>query len=214
MSWRLLFKMPFPLKVHIIHPDQNACDAFAFRFAELPDVRIIQGTFEELEPHDCFVTAGNSFGIMTAGIDAAVIRLVGHGMMETVQHRILDEYLGEQPIGTAFIEPTEHERIAFLCHAPTMRVPGSIAGTDKVYCATFASLLAVYRHNLTGLRRIGTVTFPAMGTGFGGMSFDEAARQMAAAYDHYLHPPHRLDWDVVVARHKAIAYDGARQVAR
>jgi hypothetical protein len=46
------------------------------------------------------------------------------------------------------------------------------------------------------------------------MSFDEAARQMAAAYDHYLHPPHRLDWDVVAGRHKAIAYDGGKQVAR
>lgn len=206
--------MPFQLKVQIIHPDQTACDAFAFRFADLHDVRAIRGTFEELKPHDCFVTAGNSFGIMTAGIDAAVVRFFGRGIMEAVQHRILDEFLGERPIGTAFIEPTGNEHIAFLCHAPTMRVPGSIAGTDKVYCATFASLLAIYRHNLTNGRKIETVTFPAMGTGFGGMSFDEAARQMAAAYDHYLHPPHRLDWDVVVGRHKAIAYDKDRQVAR
>lgn len=53
-----------------------------------------------------------------------------------------------------------------------------------------------------------------MGTGFGGVPFDEAARQMAAAYDHYLHPPARLDWDAVIARQKAICYDGTKQVVR
>ena len=47
-----------------------------------------------------------------------------------------------------------------------------------------------------------------------GLSFGEAARQMAAAYRHYLEPPHRLDWDWVVARQKAICYDGRNQVVR
>ena len=39
--------------------------------------------------------------------------------------------------------------------------------------------------------------FPAMGTGFGGMNADEAARQMAAAYRHYLNPPSSFDCDMV-----------------
>jgi O-acetyl-ADP-ribose deacetylase (regulator of RNase III) len=134
--------------------------------------------------------------------------------MRRVQERIADEYLGEQPIGTAFIVPTEAKTCRFIVHAPTMRVPGSIAGTDKVYCATWAALLAVYRHNLGTDEKINTLALPAMGTGFGGVSFDEAARQMAAAYSHYLHPPHRLDWDTVVDRQKAICYDGNRQVVR
>ena len=55
---------------------------------------------------------------------------------------------------------------------------------------------------------------PAMGTGFGGMPFDEAARQMAVAYRHFLKPPHRLDWDFVVERQRAICYDAARQAMR
>jgi O-acetyl-ADP-ribose deacetylase (regulator of RNase III) len=58
------------------------------------------------------------------------------------------------------------------------------------------------------------VAFLAMGTGFGGVPFDEAARQMAAAYWHYLEPPHRLDWDFEVERHKAICYDSGKQVVR
>lgn len=95
-----------------------------------------------------------------------------------------------------------------------MRVPGSIKGTDKVYAATWAALLAAHAHNIACDRKIEVIAFPAMGTGFGGVSFSEAARQMAAAYRHYREPPHRLDWDFVVERHKAVCYDGGKQVAR
>jgi O-acetyl-ADP-ribose deacetylase (regulator of RNase III) len=198
----------------LVHSDEAMCAAFSERFAGLPGVRVIAARFEDLEPHDAFVTAGNAFGIMTAGIDAAVVRVFGEEIMRRVQQQIFDRYFGEQPIGTAFVVPTDHAAIPFLVHAPTMRVPGSIEGTDKVYCATWAALLAVHAHNLTSPDRIETVALPAMGTGFGGVPFREAARQMAAAYRHYLDPPHRLDWDFVVERHRAICYDGERQVAR
>lgn len=151
---------------------------------------------------------------MTAGIDAVVVRRFGGSLMEQVQLRIMDEYFGEQPIGTAMILPTGDLTLPFVCHAPTMRVPGSIEGTDKVYAATWASLLAIYAHNRTSSQRIGVVAFPAMGTGFGGVPFDEAARQMAAAYRHLLNPPYRLDWDFVVERQRAICYDDGRQVVK
>lgn len=196
----------------LVHPDEAMCIAFRDRFFGLGNARVIQARFEELPSHDCFVTAGNSFGIMTAGIDAAVVRHFGEELMHRVQHCIMDRFLGEQPVGTAFVVSTDQESIPFLVHAPTMRVPGNIAGTDNVYCATWSALLAVHAHNLSEPRKIETVAFPAFGTGFGGVAYDEAARQMAAAYRHYLEPPHRLDWDFVVERHRAIAYDGNRQV--
>jgi O-acetyl-ADP-ribose deacetylase (regulator of RNase III) len=198
----------------LVHPEAAMGEAFRTRFAGLPGARVIQGRFEDLGPHDCFVTAGNAFGLMTAGIDAAVVRFFGEPLMQRIQHRIMDQYLGEQPVGTAFIEPTGHPDYPFVAHAPTMRVPGSIEGTDKVYCATWAALVAVHAHNVTAERKIETVAFPAMGTGFGGVPFDEAARQMAAAYRHYLDPPHRLDWDFVIERQKAIFYDGDRRALK
>jgi O-acetyl-ADP-ribose deacetylase (regulator of RNase III) len=132
--------------------------------------------------------------------------------MRQVQDHILDAYWGEQPVGTAFVVRTGNPEIPILVHAPTMRVLGNIAGTDKVYAATWAALLAIAQHNGREEPKIRVAAFPAMGTGFGGMPFDEAARQMAAAYRHYLEPPHRLDWDTVVARQRAICYDGDRQV--
>ena len=202
------------LSIWIIHPNSHACAAFSQRFSEFPRVSILQQRFEELPAHDCFVTAGNAFGIMTAGIDAAVVGFFGPEIMRRVQDHILDQYLGEQPIGTAFILPTHHKHCPHLVHAPTMRVPGSIERTDKVYCATWAALLAVHQHNLANPSAICTVAFPALGTGFGGVAFDEAARQMAAAYAHYLEPPVRMDWDFVARRQKAICYDGAQQVVR
>jgi O-acetyl-ADP-ribose deacetylase (regulator of RNase III) len=198
----------------LVHPDEAMCSAFKTRFAGLPNVRIVRGRFEDLEPHDCFVTAGNAFGIMTAGIDAAVIHRFGERLMRRVQDRIMDQYFGEQPVGTAFIISTEDPKLPFLAHAPTMRVPGNIAGTDKVYSATWAAFLAIQNHNQTADQKIETVALPAMGTGFGGVPFDEAARQMAVAYRHYLEPPHRLDWDFVAQRQLAICYDGKRQVVR
>jgi O-acetyl-ADP-ribose deacetylase (regulator of RNase III) len=198
----------------LVHPGDAMCEAFRRRFAGLPGVRVIQGRFEDLEPHDCFVTAGNAFGLMTAGIDAAVIHRFGEELMQRVQHHIMDRFFGEQPVGTAFIVPTGDPSLPFLAHSPTMRVPGSIEGTDKVYAATWAALLAIQAHNQTADRKIEVAAFPAMGTGFGGVPFNEAARQMAVAYRHYLEPPHRLDWDFVAERQRAICYDGSRQVVR
>ncbi len=212
--------MPFPLELWLVHPESEACEAFRHRFDGLPDVRVEETRFEEVGPHDCFVTAGNAFGIMTAGIDAAVVAFHGESLMARVQRRIVDEYLGEQPVGTCFVEPTGTPGYPFVAHAPTMRMPGPITGTDAVYRAAWSALLAVYRHNgsvrrgLSDEPEIRTVAMPALGTGFGSVGFSEAARQMAAAYRAYLDPPHRLDWDVAMARHKLVAFDGRDRTVR
>lgn len=49
----------------LIHRDDAMCAAFRQRFAGLAGVTVSQSAFEDLSAHDCFVTAGNSFGIMT-----------------------------------------------------------------------------------------------------------------------------------------------------
>jgi O-acetyl-ADP-ribose deacetylase (regulator of RNase III) len=203
-----------PLELWLVSPDPAMADAFRQRFSQYLAVQVFQCTFEKLAPHDCFVTAGNSYGIMTAGIDAAVVNFFGRSIMQAVQNHIRTRFLGEQPIGTAFVLPTGHPHIPFLVHAPTMRTPSSIDGTDRIYAATWAALLAVRSHNLYASKSIRTLAFPAFGTGFGQVPFDEAARQMSVAYAHYLAPPERLDWDTVVAREKAICYDGSKHVIR
>ncbi|PRP93653.1 macro domain-containing protein [Enhygromyxa salina] len=207
--------MPHPwFSVWLIHPKPEACEAFERRFAGLPDIRVIQQRYEQLPPHDCFVTAGNAYGVMTAGIDAAIIDRFGEGLMREVQEHIMEHYLGEQPVGTAFVVPTNDPARPQLCHAPTMRTPGAITGTSNIYTATFAALTAVHRYNVCHDDELSTVVFPAMGTGFGQVSFDEAARQMAVAYRHYLRPSGRPTWDSIVARERRICYDGDAKVVR
>ena len=205
--------MPHPwFSVQLLHPSKDACNAFEARFDGLPSVSVVQGRYEELPGHDCFVTAGNAYGLMTAGIDAAVIHVLGKEVMREVQEHIMDEWFGEQPVGSAFVLATGAPERPFLCHAPTMRTPGSIRRTSHVYQATFAAFLAVHRHNMRSTSPIETVVLPAMGTGYGGVEYDEAARQMAVAYRHYLHPPGHPTWDTVIRREKAICYDGIEKV--
>lgn len=199
--------------VRLLHPDKSACEAFRRRFEPLPNIDIHQARYDELPPHDCFVTAGNAYGLMTAGIDAAVVHRLGTPIMGTVQEHIMDVWFGEQPVGTAFVLPTGDTDRPYLCHAPTMRTPGSIRNCSHIYQATFAAFVAIHHHNMKESRTIESVVLPAMGTGYGGVDFDEAARQMAVAYRHYLHPPGRPTWDTVIRREKAICYDGDQKVA-
>ena len=199
----------------LVHPEERAVADLRSHTADYPRVVVHHCRFEDLPPHDCFVTAGNSYGLMSAGIDAVVASFFGEEVVRAVEDKILGDYLGEQPVGTAFLVETGSPACPFLCHAPTMRTPGSIDGSDKVYVATWAALLEIYRHNLRHERPLRRVAFPAMGTGFGAVPFAECARQMMAAYHHFCHPPHRsLDWDWVTSRQRRICYAGDRQVCR
>ena len=205
--------MPHPwFEIWLIHPSPEACAAFERRFAGLPNIRTLEQRYEQLTAHDCFVTAGNAYGVMTAGIDAAIIARFGAGLMREVQEHIMEHYLGEQPVGSAFIVPTGDRARPYLCHAPTMRMPGPIAKTSNVYAATFAALTAAHRYNVEHDGELKTLVFPAMGTGFGQMEFDESARQMAVAYAHYLRPPAHPTWDGLIARERRICYDGDLRV--
>ncbi|MGB3240982.1 MAG: hypothetical protein WBB29_22045 [Geitlerinemataceae cyanobacterium] len=55
-----------------------------------------------MSAYDCLVSPANSFGMMDGDMDAAIVRYFGQSLMDRVQRRILDDYLGEQPVGTSF----------------------------------------------------------------------------------------------------------------
>lgn len=196
------------LELILVDLDPILCAAFKESFRDMPNVRVVHGRFEDLDRFDCFITAANSFGLMDGGVDAAVIRYFGVPLMERVQRHILDEYLGEQPVGTSFLVETGHPEHPFLAHTPTMRVPTAIDRTDYVYKAMRAALLAVYHHNRRDERRIETVATPGLGTGYGQVSPMEAARQMALAYKSLLNPPTRLNWSVAALRQKDVRLGG------
>jgi O-acetyl-ADP-ribose deacetylase (regulator of RNase III) len=197
------------LKLILVDPVEEVCDAWTQNFEGLPNVKIVNGLFEHLQDFDCMVSAANSFGLMDGGVDLAIIQFFGFELMDRVQERILTDYLGEQPVGASFIIETGHAKHPFLAHTPTMRIPMRITRTDNVYRAMWAMLLAVRQYNLSSKRpMIQTIACPGLGTATGEMPADEAARQMATAYRHFLEPPTLISWPYASTRHNAVGYGG------
>jgi len=192
----------------VVTRSKDTADEIRWVVRDAPELEVHLGSFESLAAFDCVATAGNSFGLMDAGMDLAVVKFFGEHVQERIQNRIIEDYCGEQPVGTAFIVETGRTDHAYVAHAPTMRVPMNIAGTDHVYLATWATLLAVRNHNRTSKRKIETLVCPAFGAGTGGVSGTEVGFQMKIAWEHFKTPPTVINPSFAQHRHERIYYGG------
>ncbi|WP_016949322.1 Hpt domain-containing protein [Anabaena sp. PCC 7108] len=178
-----------PLKLILLDTKNFLCRAFADYFEGLPNVKIVNGTFEELSFFDCIVTAASSLNSAN-NIDSTVLNFFGKDVETLLQKRIQEEYLGDQPIGTSLIVETNHALHPFIAHSPTLRMQMSIAGKDHVYQGLWSTLLAIRKHNQTYCnclqKQINTVVVPGLGTSPGSVPVDEVARQMSMAYQNFL----------------------------
>jgi O-acetyl-ADP-ribose deacetylase (regulator of RNase III) len=190
-------------KLILADPNAALCQAWQRAFAPYPAVEVRNCRFEEIPDFDCIVSAANSFGLMDGGVDLAITRFFGAGLQTRVQAYILAHYNGEQPVGTSFIAETGHARHPYVAHTPTMRVPMPIHTTENVYLAMKALLEAVAAFNAVQ-ERIRTVVCPGLGTATGRMPAEEAARQMALAYQFHLNPPQAITWPYAAARNRSI----------
>ena len=196
------------MRLILVDPNKEACDVMRWQFRSHPEIHVVCGRFECIASFDCIVTAPNSFGLMVAGIDRAVVKFFGQDLMHRVQQRILEDYLGEQPVGTCLLIPTNHPVHPFVAHSPTMRVPQNISGTDNIYLAMWATLTTIHRHNRAEARKIDVVACPALGTGTGGVDLIEASLQIRLAYEHFLKPPQFINPTVAQQRHERIHFGG------
>lgn len=171
-------------------------------------IELFLGSFTDIPSYDCIATAGNSFGLMDAGFDLAVLKRFGPRLQDDIQKNILKDFLGEQPVGTAFLVKTHNPKHPWVAHAPTMRVPMNIAGTDNIYLAAWATLLTAHKANTFDKAEISTIVFPAFGTGTGGVSHLEAGLQIRMAIEHYLNPPDLINPCMAQMRHEAVHYGG------
>jgi O-acetyl-ADP-ribose deacetylase (regulator of RNase III) len=187
---------------------KDTADEIRWAAREVPGLEVHLSPFECLPSFDCVATAGNSFGLMDAGMDLAVVKFFGPQIQERIQKRILEDYCGEQPVGTAFIVETGRLDHPHVAHAPTMRIPMNIAGTDHVYLATWATLLAVRLHNRTAERKIETLVCPAFGAGTGGVAGLEVGFQMKLAWEHFRKVPAVITPAFAQERHERIYYGG------
>ncbi len=198
--------------------DEKLHSEFVRAFSGFPEVECHQGRFEDVD-FDCVVSAANSFGLMDGGVDQCITDLFGVQMMHRVQNRIIQEFAGEQPVGTSiivrgneFLEyqdtnselPLENRFLKpnkYVAHTPTMRIPQSVTGSDNAYKAMKAALLAVKAHNrmvdsgvAPGETRINCLVTPGLATLTGRIPYDKAANQMALATYHVMNPPKMINW--------------------
>jgi O-acetyl-ADP-ribose deacetylase (regulator of RNase III) len=196
------------MKLILVDMNAGVCAAWQEYFKTLPEVEIINDYFENLPQYDCMVSAANSFGLMDGGVDAAITRFFGEGVMRPVQERIITEYLGEQPVGTCTLVETGNANHPWVAHAPTMRIPMEIAHTDNVYLAMWAVLRAVHHHNQVADQKINVIACPGLGTFTGKVPYREAARQMSLAYKNYLNPPTYITWQYASERQARVRFGG------
>ena len=196
------------MELTLVDRNKDLCEILRWQFRSHPEVQVVCGKFEELWAFDCIITAGNSFGLMDAGIDLAVVRYFGSQVMDRIQQEIMEDHLGEQPVGTCLIVPTDHPAHPYVAHAPTMRTPMNIQGTDHVYLAMWAALTAVHRHNRSATPKIKSLACPGLGTGTGGMEPLEAATQLCLAYEHFKQPPMFINPALAEHRQNAVYYGG------
>lgn len=194
------------LHLILVSPDAPFFEAAEWRFRNHPEVEVVRGKFEVLPYYDCVVTAGNSFGLMDAGMDLAVLRFFGRDLQDRIQKCIIEDYLGEQPVGTSILVESGNPDHPWVAHSPTMRVPLNIGRTDNVYLAMWATLCAVHRHNRTHEKKIETIVSPGLGTGTGGMEPLEAALQILLAYEHFHSVPESLNGSFAQRRHEQVYY--------
>lgn len=198
------------VRANIIIADINPqlTTLMAWRLRHTPEVSVLCRRFEDIPDFDCMVSAGNGFGLMDGGVDYAISEFFGWHLQDRVQAHILDHYLGEQPVGSAFVVDTGMSDHPWLIHSPTMRVQKLVTGTDASFVATWAALVALERHNATSDKPIRSVVFPGMGTGCGQMPAEHAVGQMAAAINHYYHRRTNINWDLANACHAEILSNG------
>ena len=207
--------MTFKLILSAINEDLY--QAFKKWFEGFPNVEVVFKPFEQME-FDCVVSAANSFGLMDGGVDQCITDYFGVQMMKRVQQEIIENFYGEQPVGTSIIVRGNQEvkfqggaivKNKYVAHTPTMRIPMDIGKTTNPYSAMKAMLIAVETHNANidynVDSKIDVVVCPGLGTNAGRVPAEVAAIQMSTALFHFLNPPKVIDWYYASQRHNEIS---------
>jgi O-acetyl-ADP-ribose deacetylase (regulator of RNase III) len=170
------------LRVSLVDLAAGIAKVLADAFGDADSVEVVEGNLLDLTC-EAVVSPANSFGDMGGGIDKAIDDFHGGAAQKAVMAAIAEHFLGELPVGMALVVDLAARRFPFVVAAPTMRIPGSVAGTVNAYLAMRAALVAVLKHNATGGRVISSLAVPGLCTGVGGMPATEAAEQMRTAYE-------------------------------
>lgn len=138
---------------------------------------------------DAVVSPANAFGIMTGGYDLAITEYFGTELMRKVQKKIINEWHGEQPVGSSIsVEIPNSKNGCILIHTPTMRLPERIVDNRIPYYCMRSSLIEAEKNHVKN------IVIPAFGRCTGRLSSDDVAIMMFSAYLQIKNPPSEINW--------------------
>ncbi len=123
---------------------------------------------------DAIVNPANSLMIMGGGVAGAIKRAGG----EEIEHEAR-RYV-PVPVGKAIATRAGKLPAKFVIHAPTMERPAMRIGIENVIKAVRAALEKAEELS------IDSIAFPGMGTGVGGVPYDEAAKAMVRTIKEFI----------------------------
>lgn len=186
--------------MYILERDKRKVQMLDLYFTNLDDVTVVNDEFEhfmQTTSVQCVVSPANAFGLMDGGYDLAITQWFGIQLQERVQKYIVDNFYGEQPVGTSFIIETGKEN-QWLIHTPTMRTPERIVDTRVIYHCMRTALIVARQHNIK------SIVFPMFGGLTGGVKPQVAAGMMYEAYRQIQTPPMAIGWNYADESEKAL----------
>lgn len=180
------------MKIYILDESKEKLDIIKEYFED-DSIIFVQDEFAhfmQTNSVDCVVSPGNSFGIMDGGYDMAITAWFGEQLQNRVQQYILDDFYGEQPVGTSFIIKA-NDNGQSLIHTPSMRIPQKIKDETVIYQCMRSTLICAKQNNVK------SIVIPLFGGGCGKVAPNVIAKMMNLAYIQINNPPQKLDWEYV-----------------
>ena len=179
------------IQIYLIDINSEMITIWKRFFKNIPNVNICNidlHTFLNQNSNiEAIVSPANSFGLMDGGYDKAIVDYYGLSVVQNVKQYILQNYFGEQPVGTAFTVPINETQ--YLIHSPTMRLPEIIGDSRVIYSCMRSTLIECMKNNIK------SVVIPAFGGCTGQVDKRELANMMRLAYEQLINPPTEIAWN-------------------
>lgn len=179
------------MKIYFVEKNPTKLEKLKLYFKDESNIKYISSDFIEFMKSnkvDCVVSPANAFGLMDGGFDLAITNYYGEELQKKVQKYIIDNYYGEQPVGTSFIIETGKDK-EYLIHTPTMRTPERIIDPRVIYQCMRTCLIEAKKNNIE------SIVIPMFGGACGHISSDTVARMMYEAYNQLKDVPEEINWE-------------------